>query len=225
MPCRSKNRVALADGTVEAIGRNAFAAMLASGTASLPVRWQSHERGAEIIGRTSQLFADSYGLGFEVVVDMGSRDHRPSPHWSKVRAMMAKRSPSDSSVNRWIRNSGARAAKLNGIDCDRVTKATIDHVTITATAAYRHLTGAWIAECDLSAAPWRLQVMAAQWDAGHSAATRCGGGVDACCTICGRDAARHSHGRGKSVGCLGYTVSGHAVMCGPRGHLWKKAKR
>lgn len=158
----NRPRFVAADNIVESIAPAAFDGML-DDVAPIPVLWDSHNDGAPVLSRSVKLHTDGYGLGFSALVDVRNRHGCLSPHWGRLRAMMQRRAPMDQcSVSLVIERSHIESGVRH------VTAAKITHVTICSNAVYGAFTGAWLAHCiDEAEAPWRLQVMNAEWQAGR----------------------------------------------------------
>ena len=58
---------------------------------------------------------------------------------------------------------------IDGASVEIVVAAEIDHVALVTDAAYRG-TRVWRADCDLTDAPWTVQVLAAKWERGRARA-------------------------------------------------------
>jgi phage head maturation protease len=161
-----------ATGNYERFDRHAFDGFLARRPA-VAVQWADHSNDAPRLGSTTSgtagLFADSYGLGFWVRLDMRSRNGRLSDHWSRIRQITQRGNAADRCSIGGLHIDREVIEKHLGNLCRSVMSARIDHITITADAAYRDLTGVWPDHCDIADAPWRIQTMAQTWQAGHAA--------------------------------------------------------
>ena len=140
--------------------------MLARGD-SVPLLFGSHEPSAPVIASRVSLHADNYGLGFSAMMDVRGYDN---PNWGRLRAMVSRYGASDQcSVLLRIERKRPGAISWSDLPSQIVTRASIDHITITASAAYGDMTGVWRGDCDLFAAPNRLQNLAALWADGRAA--------------------------------------------------------
>ncbi len=144
-------------GHVEVFDHDAFADMIGR---SVPLVWDSHDDGAPELG-TATLFADDYGLAFFAAVDM-------ERHRGRIAAMTRKQGPADQCSIGGLRILSDRSDVVRGIACQRITKASIDHIAIVDDAAYGKATAAWPTHDSLDHAPWRIQELAARWDKAHA---------------------------------------------------------
>lgn len=155
---------------VEAVDRKAFDAMLAQTNLRVSIRWLSHDAGSQQVASNVRLFADDYGVGFSATIDVRSTRGRLSPNWAVLASMTRAANPTDQCSVGALEIAETTRDTICGIGCNRIVKAKFGHITICANAVYRDFTAVWRADVDLSAAPWRIQQMAARWDAGNAIA-------------------------------------------------------
>lgn len=155
---------------LEVVDREAFDVMLSPKNRRVPVRWRDHDDTAQQVASDVHLFADDYGLGFSATLDVRSKAGRLNANWGVLSAMTRAARPLDQcSVGEFVIAESA-AEDIQGMSCRRIVKAKIGHITICDNAAYGRLTAVWRADVDLSAAPWRIQQMAARWEFGNELA-------------------------------------------------------
>lgn len=156
----------LRNGTYERFTDTAFDVAL-SHRCSVPVRWQSHDDHAPVLGM-ARLFADITGLAFECEVDAPCG----SSNLARVRDMLRRKQPYDQVSIGDVIFAGHRDDVY--LDCPRctVTHCIIGHLTICNDAAYGESTGAWLVEALDDAAPSRLRALASSWGRGRRSIAR-----------------------------------------------------
>lgn len=153
---------------VEVIDRGAFDHML-NKRGKIRVTWDSHADDAEVLAHDAELFVDGYGLAFSCQVDMRSAGNGRR-NWSIIRAITTCNNPADQCSVGGLAIAAERSDVVDGMPCTRVVQASIDHITICRDAAYGRFTACWPTHLPIEDAPWRVQELAAQWQAGKAAA-------------------------------------------------------
>lgn len=162
--------VHVADEGHEVVDRKAFDAMLSPKNRRVPVRWLDHDDTAQQVASDVHLFADDYGLGFSATLDVRSKAGRLNANWGVLSAMTRAAKPLDQCSVGEFEIAESATENVQGMSCRRIVEAKIGHITICDNAAYGRLTAVWRADVDLSAAPWRIQQMAARWEFGNELA-------------------------------------------------------
>lgn len=157
-------RVLQGDEISEAMARGTFADFIATGV-SVPIVWPDHD--GEHLGVCTKLFEDSYGLGFEFVLDESKRQH--------LRIAQAIVQDSTSCCSVMLSDDRRVSSVRNGAITDlTVLKSGLEHVAIcNDDAAYRRYTGCWRSDAGamLDRAPSRIRDLAQRWESGYEAAS------------------------------------------------------
>lgn len=156
----------IGDGKLEQFARGAFSEMLAQ-SPKIELRWGTHDDDApKLVSSGVSFFQDDYGFGFSASVDMG---------WGQVSAMTRSRTRNGRPLNMvsvgGLIIKASHSEKLLLGTTEIVTEATINHLTITDSAAYRG-TAVWPAHLPLDDAPYKIQDLADRWSRGNAAWTR-----------------------------------------------------
>jgi phage head maturation protease len=142
----------------ELVFEGAFDDMLAR-RKTITLQYGPHDP-APAIARTTDgtlcLFADAHGLGFEA--DTGAK-----LNWQQLSSMYK------CGMNRASVNFTRMVSEVGRASTRYVSRAEIDHITITSHAAYRQ-TAVWRSDSDLQHAPDRIQSAAAHWEHGRAQA-------------------------------------------------------
>jgi HK97 family phage prohead protease len=147
------NQVIDFGGELEYVARDAFDGLLGSG-AAVALNYGTHD--APMIGRTTSLFADAFGLAFEAEINWSAAIGGLCRDVDGVSVCFAK---SDRTVDYFDED---------GREVYRISAASLDHMTLTAIPAYR-ATSVFLADMPLDRARFCIQAAAARWNASHAA--------------------------------------------------------